>query len=197
MTTSAFSFTLTIPASKKVYYSGKRRRYASMNHKAQYTFLNALMLKIIFSAHFDMIDWVFEEHEDGRLHIHGYAIVCEEFKHLAPVEFLVNLFYTHNSIVGITSTEVIKRLSNIQKTQVDIKYWLEYMEKNQDKIKFYSPYRQEEIERNNYYTVPYVSIERKEDKPKQWYDEIINGDLSPIERDKTYKFKKEKFIVEF
>lgn len=199
MISSAFSFTLTIPPSKKVYYGGKRRAYGSMNQKAQYTFLNNLLLKVIHSSHFEEIDWVFEEHEDRRLHIHGYAIVKPEYVPLSPVSFLVSSFYMTNQIIGITSNEVIKRLSNIQETEKNINFWLRYMEKNQHKIKFYSPLREERIETGKY-ELPYIKIETNPQKPDEWYEDAINGKLSPSSpKPKKYvNFSiKNKLIVEF
>ncbi len=145
----SYSFTLTLYPQKMVYYSGRRRSYGSMNTQAQSKFLNDHMVKIIWHDHFLFIDWVFEEHEPSSLlkglHIHGLAIVKPEYEHLQPVSSLVYAFYSQNQVIGITSLNVIKTLSNIQQTTKDIKYWERYMLKNQDKIKFYSPYRTQEL----------------------------------------------------
>lgn len=142
-----YSFTFTIPKNKKVYYNGRRRRYSQMSLSSQASFINALMIKIIWQEHYTFIDWVFERHEPsegdklGRLHIHGYALVKKEYDNIQPVNSLAYNFYTHNGIVGIASS-VYPRLINIQKTHTDINYWYEYINKNYflEENKFFSPY---------------------------------------------------------
>lgn len=134
-----YSFTLTIPPNKLVYYSGKRRRFGKLTLKQQWGFLCNLMIKCIWISHFKFIDYVFEKHTDERLHIHGYAIPHSMFKDYGVVERMVDNFYTLNQIVGIKPS-VYQRLSKIERTFKCEDYWYDYMNKNQDNIIFKSHY---------------------------------------------------------
>lgn len=202
---NTYSFTLTIPPKKKVYYAGKRRAYGTMNHQAQSKFLNDHLIKVIWSQHFDFIDWVFEEHEPTSLlkglHIHGLVIVNPEFLNLCPVNKLVYDFYNERQVIGIKSLKVINTLSNVQKTIHDITYWEQYMMKNQDKIKFYSPYRSQELIvkqlENGIVNIQY-NYSCLDTHPKEWYDYIQNdlGNSPKINKDYLFEKKKNKFIVE-
>jgi hypothetical protein len=140
-----YSFTFTIPAPKKVYYAGRRRAYGSMNQLAQSKFLNNLMTQIIHSEDFEFIDWIFEAHTDGRLHLHGY---CHIVKETSNPEFYIKRlqhdFYSYNMIVGLTSFKNYDKLCDVQETRTNINYWLEYINKNQDTIIFKSPQRTEQ-----------------------------------------------------
>ncbi len=135
--TSYYSFTFTIPGVKKVYYSGRKRAFGSMNLKAQHTFLNDLMTKIIWNDSFKFIDWVYEKHEDERLHIHGFVCV-DEFLAEAPIRKLQRDFYQHKNIVNMAETSYM-RLSHVEKTYKDVKYWKKYIDKHQDEIIYHSP----------------------------------------------------------
>lgn len=178
-----YSFTLTIPYEKRVYYSGKRRKYGSLTQKQQWYFLCDLMTKSTWITHFDFIDYVFEEHGDGRLHIHGYAIVNHLYQDIGAMERLVDNFYTVNSIVNIKMS-VYLSLSNIQRTYKDKQYWFDYMEKNQDNIIFKSHYQTEKDD-NEKLDKGVVRIHtRAVSPPPEYYD--------------TYRFTGEtnKFFVE-
>lgn len=141
----AYSFTFTIPARKKVYYDTRRRVFGKMALSQQSKFMNNLLMKTIWQEHFNYIDWVFERHEpteddkQGRLHIHGYALVKKKYLHLEPLYLLANSFYTHNKIIGLANS-VYPRLINIQKTLVDINYWYEYINKSTENMPYKSPY---------------------------------------------------------
>lgn len=138
-----YSFTFTIPPKKKVYYSGRRRVFSSMNLQAQCNFFNNLLMRVFPSSRCIDYDWVFELHTQGimagNLHIHGYVITNNDEME-APVRELQRLFYTHNQIIGLTS---YMNLSTIEKCHTDRNYWLEYINKNQQNFLFKSPQRQQ------------------------------------------------------
>lgn len=183
-----FSFTFCIPPPKKVYYAGRRRAYGSMNQQAQYKFLCDLMTKSIYMSHFEEIDYVFEAHQDGRLHIHGYVKVEEAYMNIQPVYLLRDNFYSINNIVNI-APKVYMGISNIQQTYFYIGFWEQYIEKHQQDIIYKSPYR---IEKENAAELDVsnnvVRIEHRPiTPPPEYYD--------------TYRFKGKEnnnnFIVEF
>jgi len=180
-----FSFTFTIPANKKVYYAGKRRRYGSMLQKCQHKLINDLFVKIIWHNHFEFIDYVFEAHEDGRLHVHGIAIVADDFINILPIYSLRDFFYQHNSIIGIAPS-VYDRLSRIEETRTDINCWLRYIEKHQNDIIYKSNYRaeQEDAAKLDNGVRPVLIEFRPISPPPEYYD--------------TYRFTGEnkKFFVE-
>ncbi len=143
-----YSFTLTIPIDKKVYYCGKRRRYGSMMQSQQHKFLCELIKKVINPEHFKYFNYIFEEHENDiiteknknkRLHIHGFMIVNKEFNKILPVNKFVQLFYEQEQIIGLEQN-VYDKLSNIQKTYDNINYWINYINKNQNTIIYKSDY---------------------------------------------------------
>lgn len=163
-----FSFTFTIPIEKLVYYAGRRRKFGSMSNKQQHVFMCDLMTKVTWIEHYSFIDYVFEKHQNGSLHIHGYAIVKEEYSHLNPVLILRASFYEHNQIVGIKPS-VYERLSNIQQTYANSQYWFDYMNKNQDEIIYKSHYNQAIEDRKNLDNG--VKIEhRTPSPPPEYYD---------------------------
>lgn len=135
-----YSFTLTIPPQKTIYYSGKRRKYGSLSQRQQWFFLNAHLQKIIRYEALHNIDWVFEEHEDQRLHIHGYIIPKDD--KIYSVECFIYDFYTYNQVIGI-SISSYKKLSCYEKTTYARHYWDAYCQKHQDKIIFKSAYTHE------------------------------------------------------
>lgn len=143
-----YSFTLTIPGTKKVYYCGKRRRYGTLNQSQQHKFLCELIKKVIKSEHFKYFNYIFEEHENDiiteknknkRLHVHGFMVVNKEFNKILPVEKFVQSFYEQEKIIGLEQN-VYDKLSNIQKTYDNINYWINYINKNQNTIIYKSDY---------------------------------------------------------
>lgn len=180
---NSYSFTFTIPYSKKVYFNGKRRTFGAMTQDYQHKFLCHHMTNIIFSQYYKYIDYIFEEHEDKRLHIHGYAVI-ETPDSLSIIKELVHNFYTLNRAVGIAPS-VYPRLSNLQQTITDISHWEAYINKNQDTMKFLSPMRQQEKEVEQLDIKPIVKIEHRPSTP-------------PSEYYATYAFGKQKqnFLVE-
>ena len=108
----SFSFTFTIPAFKKVYYDKKRRPYGSLSPKQQYVLLENIMCNIINPLHFEFIDWVYEKHEDGRLHIHGYVITTPENDD--KIFILRDSFYSYNQKINLKMSSYLK-ISDIQK----------------------------------------------------------------------------------
>lgn len=145
-----YSFTLTVPARKKVYYDKRRRVFCQMSLSQQCNFLNNLLLKVIWQEHFNFIDWTFERHEAtpddklGRLHIHGFAIVKKSYEYLAPLHLLCNSFYTHNKIIGL-SPNVYPRLCDIQQTTDSPEYWYEYIHKHNQDMPYKSPYNSQKF----------------------------------------------------
>lgn len=142
-----FSFTLTIPTFKKVYYQSNRIAYGKLPQSHQYNFLESHLTKLIRPLNFKFIDWIYEEHNeiDNRLHIHGYATGCD----IQHVEELVYDFYNHSRVIGM-SISSYKKISDIQESQYDtLNPWLNYIDKHQSEIIYRSKYRQELIDNNN------------------------------------------------
>lgn len=137
----SYSFTFTIPAFKKVYWNGKRRAYGSLSPSQQFHFLEDIMTKIINPLYYKFIDWIYEKHEDGRLHIHGF-VKCDE-EHDDKIFLLRDTFYSYNEKINIKMSSYLK-ISDIQRTYADINYWLEYMNKNQNDIIFKNGYTQQQ-----------------------------------------------------
>lgn len=135
-TTNSFSFTITIPGQKQVNYWGKRIKYAYLTNKQQYLLIEHLMTKIFDDD--DKVDWVFERHEDGRLHLHGY-IMDSFFEYIFD---RINTFYKDYRInIG---TRKMLLICDIQKTHCNIKYWEDYIEKHQHEIIYKSRFRQQQ-----------------------------------------------------
>lgn len=126
-----FSFTLTIPSFKNIYFKGRRIQYGRLTQEAQYDFLEDHLQNI---NTFSNIKWVYEEHNDDpkhRLHIHGYI----ENEYHESVKDFVDRFYSHHKVS--MSVKSYLKMSNIQQTLVNIDYFKEYMKKHQDEIRFY------------------------------------------------------------
>lgn len=122
-----FSFTFTIPGFKNVYYQGNRRPYGKLTQERQYDFLENHLQHI---NKFPDIKWVYEEHEDTRLHIHGWVKnTCGE-----EMDDFRHRFYSHPVAMTQKSYE---KISNIQKTLFLLDYFDVYMKKNQHKIKYF------------------------------------------------------------
>lgn len=180
----SFSFTFTIPPFKKVYWNTKRRQYANLSMSQQYHFLEDIMMKIIHPLRYNHIDWVYEQHEDKRLHIHGYCILEEPY--FEEVYLLRDSFYSLNQKIGIKMSSYLK-LSDIQETRADLNYWIEYINKHQDNIMFKNGYTQQK-ELTQSLDCGVVSSIYSNVKLPNWCDEPDND---------KYRFKgKNKFIVE-
>lgn len=126
-----YSFTLTIDGKKLVYYSGKRRRYGNMRQDHQAIFLNSLIIKVLRVLYVESYEWVFEEHADKRLHVHGIMTFIDSKQY--NIESFISDFYTHNQIVGYKFSTYSK-LSKYERTIVDTKFWLDYMRKHQKNL---------------------------------------------------------------
>lgn len=177
MNFEGYSFTLTIPPEKRVYYCGKRRKYGSLSNKQQWHFLCELMMKCIWQSHFSFIDYVFEQHNDGRLHIHGYGIPHKMYENFGVVERLVDNFYTLNQIVGIKRS-VYVRLSKVEQTLVDKSYWLDYINKHQHEIIFRSHY-EEELAHKKSLDNGVVIETRSISPPPEYYDKYrFTGEIN-------------------
>lgn len=122
-----YSFTFTIPKNKTVYHRGSRQIFSQMCQEQQYKFMERQMHKVKKSSM--KTYWVYEEHEDGRLHIHGF--ILDEYYEIIE-EFRRNFYRFPIQI----SPKVYFRLSDIQETKFDIHYFIDYMLKNQHKIKY-------------------------------------------------------------
>jgi len=185
MNLKTYSFTFTIPPFKKVYWNSKRRPYANLSPSQQYHFLEDIMMKIINPLKFNYIDWIYEEHEDKRLHLHGFCM-CDE-PNYDEVFVLRDSFYSINQKIGIKMSSSLK-VSDIQQTYSDLNYWLEYINKHQDKIIFKNGYtQQKELTEGLDYGVVKHSFNDCSMNLPNWCDEP----------DDKYKFKgKNKYIVE-
>lgn len=184
---NSYSFTFTIPPEKKVYYAGRKRTFKTLSQQQQYTLFCDLMTKVIWWDNFSYLDYVFEEHEDKRLHLHGYAIVKPECLNKTPVQSLRHEFYSHAQIIGMAMSNYIM-CSDIQQTYCDLSFWLNYIDKHQDKIKFKSKYTQGVEDKksldNGVLAAKSSAVCQIETRPDNYYD--------------TYRFKGQinKFLVE-
>lgn len=183
---NSYAFTFTIPSTKRVYYSGRKRTYGTLLQSQQHKLICDLMTKIIWWDHFEFLDYVFEEHADKRLHIHGYAIVKQNFMDIKPVHLLRDAFYTHGQIIKIAMSNYL-RLSDIQQIYTDLSFWLNYINKHQNEILYKSHVAQEQ-EDIKALDIP-AEIKRRatcliDTRPDDYYD--------------TYRFtgKVNKFLVE-
>lgn len=185
-----YSFTLTVPPLKKVYYAGRKRTFSQMLPKQQYIFFEEIICRVIRPNKFRFIDYVYEFHDKNdwkHLHIHG---LCKT-NHINNVLEFVHDFYTYNSKIGIKHSQYVK-LSNIQKTKLDISFWQTYISKAQDKIIYKSSYTTQLEETAKLDGKHAVFIETKDNY----------FDLSSLDSDdynsfsKTYDFKGRNFIVE-
>lgn len=135
-----YSFTFTIPACKKVYWNGRKRTYGGLSPSQQFHFLEDLMGSIIYFNRVFFIDWVYEKHEDGRLHIHGFVNLEDDYD--SEIYLLRDRFYSYNHKVGIIQKSYLK-ISDIQETLTNINYWTDYMAKNQHNIIYKNGYNQQ------------------------------------------------------
>lgn len=136
-----YSFTLTITDTKTVYWKGKRRHYGELSNDDQYQLLEKQMIKI---NKFKDIMWVYETHEPtakypARLHIHGFV----RNTNYDEMNSFVMDFY--DKPIHLAYGGIIK-CSNIQKTLVDIDYFIDYIKKEQSTIKYYMSNLQEKKE---------------------------------------------------
>ena len=99
------------------------------------------MMKIINPLNYLFIDWVYEKHDDGRLHIHGYVILTKEYED--EVYVMRDSFYSYNQKINIKMSSYLK-ISDIQKTYLDISFWNNYIQKHQDEIIFKNGYTQQQ-----------------------------------------------------
>lgn len=186
-----FSFTLTIPPLKKVYFNKRNRTFKDLIPSHQHKFMEDLLVKVIKPLNFSFIDWIYEFHEEGamkgNLHIHGYC----QCQNISNVEELVKDFYTFNRIIGL-SMKSYNKVSNIQQTLVSKKYWLEYIEKNQDKIIFRSRYRQQIMDTCNLDGKPCVFIEQNDTASN--HSDL--GDYNTFQRSYDFVGKNNKFTID-
>lgn len=180
-----YSFTFTIPTFKNVYYKGNRRRFGNMTQEQQFDFLESHLHKI---NSFAEIKWVYEEHEDFRLHIHGY--VCNTAKE--PMNEFRHKFYSYP--ISMTEKSYLK-ISDIQRTTNHISYFVDYMSKHQDKIKFYM----RDINREK--PQPITKTVRIQTNISPAYFNSLSTHLEDVDSGDTYPFGKKNIknnhIVEF
>lgn len=194
MSSLSYSFTFTIPANKKVYYASRKRKYGSLTQKQQHKMLCDLMTKIIWWEHFDFLDYVFEEHQDKRLHIHGFAVVKHQYINIHPVYLLRDAFYSHGQIIKIAQSRYLQ-LSDIQLTKVHLNFWIKYINKHQDEILFRSHFSQSQIDSEN------LDIRAATGNMASCQIETRLDDIY-TEQNKVYRFKpnkpkNDKFEIEF
>lgn len=131
-----FSFTLTIPAHKQVCYNSRRIKYKYLTNLQQYHLIEDVLSKIFLFD--DEINWVYEQHEDKRLHIHGY-IKNSYYEYLFEQ---IKKFYSDYRInIG---QRTMNKIIDIQQTIISIDYWKNYCSKHQDTIIYKSKYQQQE-----------------------------------------------------
>lgn len=185
-----YSFTLTIPSKKKVYYQSKYVIFSKLSHLLQYDFLENHLQHI---NRFTSIKWVYEEHteKDKRLHVHGYVLNTVE----EEIKDFIDRFYKYPIIL---SYKTYHRLCDYQKTIIDLDYWKEYCEKNQKNIKYYM--RVDENKKHE------LALDGKESKFKvlietnldAHYFNALEQNQESLEVGHKYPFgKNNKFLVEF
>lgn len=136
----SISFTFTIPSFKKVYYDKKRRPYGNLTNRQQFVFLEDIFAKCICPTDYEYIDWVYEHHEDKRLHIHGFVIVLHS--NIDKIYVLRDSFYTYNQKINMSYSSYLK-VSDIQQTFYNISFWIDYIDKHQDTVVFKNGYTQQ------------------------------------------------------
>lgn len=123
-----YSFTFTIPDFKNVYY-GIKVPYGKLTNEKQYDFLENHLQNI---NKFDSIQWIYENNtiNNSNLHIHGFVIdtSAEEME-----DFRMR-FYDHP--IKMTYKSCLK-ISDIQRTTLDIMYFQNYCNKHQHTIKYF------------------------------------------------------------
>lgn len=135
-TPSDFSFTLTIPAHKMVTYYAKRIKYCYLTNKQQYILLEDVLAKLFF--HDDEVNWVYERHSDGRLHIHGF-VKNTYYDYLYQN---IKKFYSDYRInIG---PRTFNKIMDIQETYNDLNYWHNYIQKHQHEIVYKSRFLDEQ-----------------------------------------------------
>lgn len=145
ISTNHFSFTITIPAFKNVIHNGRKIQYGQLSQISQYNLLEDVM-KSIGKSSIDIL-YVYEEHSDKRLHIHG-MVFNDIFE--CVQDFILDFYRDYR--IGIKSHKKIfgdernGRIADIQATRINKLYFIRYMEKHQDTIKFFARKEQEEKE---------------------------------------------------
>lgn len=128
--TMDFIFTLTIPPFKRINYkSGRKghyypRAFGTMAQIEQRNYLDDAISFIMKSTY--QIKYVFEEHEDKRLHVHGLLFNCSPED---ASDFMMN-FYAY---VGINSMKKYQKISDLKEC-INRDMWLDYINKNQHRM---------------------------------------------------------------
>jgi len=123
-----YSFTFTVPSFKKVFYKGKYHAYGSLPQCHQYALLENVLQD---SSNFNCIKWVYEEHADKRLHIHGFINIAFE----EQVDLFRDFFYRDYRIK--ISRKSYLKISDVQETYKDIQFFIDYMNKYQGEIVYF------------------------------------------------------------
>lgn len=183
-----YSFTFTIPAFKKVYYKSRYRVYSKMNQLEQYHFLEKQLHRYNI---FKMIKWVYEEHEDKRLHVHGYILNTQ----LNRVEEFRNNFYTFPINIQRKSYDMFSLIKFI----FDERGWVDYCNKHQREIIYRMGVDQDikngcNLDSKEYY----LKIEEREDISPQYFNSIERGSIDDSDMGPSgYLFGKlNKFTIE-
>lgn len=197
-----FSFTLTLPAFKNVICEGKSYPYGRLSQISQYNLLENVIGAI--SEGYDIL-YVYEEHEDKRLHIHG-MIFNEIYE--AARDFILSFYRDYR--IGIKSAKKIfgdeknGRISDLQETRLNKDFFIRYMEKTQDTIKYFPRKQQEEKEMDQLEGQKYkfrVKITMNDNFIRNLDENLETGYLSdeyPFgKKIREEKKKKNKFLIEF
>jgi len=124
---SEWGITLTIPPFKKVNYKSQRKghlyfkAYKLLNAYEQKLYLEKQLNSCIEHFFITKYKWVFEPHQDNRLHVHLHISgECDQI-----ITEFVKYFYT---LVGIKSPKNYLPLSDVKELN-DVSQWVEYMNK--------------------------------------------------------------------
>lgn len=203
-----FSFTIQIPAFKRVMYKNKAYEYGRLSQSQQYELLEGVLSECVKGR---KIIWVYEEHQDKRLHIHG--MIFDEIEECAR-DFILDVYRHYaihiNSYKKIFGDERNAKMCDFQKTIKDIRYFMLYMQKHQDQIKYFQRRQEEERESSKLDGRPMQILEdKKPDLPDEFiYDLEYNypyrelsdkypfGKTKKINTSKQVKIIMKKFLVE-
>lgn len=122
-----FGFTFTIPPFKKILYKNPcetrkyYRSYKTLSQADQKRYLEWIMFDTFTKYHNDIF-YIFEQHEDKRLHIHGYIKdICEQE--------MIELQCKFYNLVGIRDIRKYSKISDIRELN-NIDNWIGYLIKN-------------------------------------------------------------------
>lgn len=181
-----YSVTITIPSVKKVWYKGQYHYYGKLTQESQYDMLEKILQKY---NTFPQIKWVYETHEDQRLHAHMW--ILNEYEEIVK-DFRHKIYSDH--AINIRPGSYLK-ISDIQRTLVSINYFNEYMQKHQANIKYFMS-SDEAFRRKCVIDDDTFHLYIESNIPAEYVNSLVKGQETEYLPD-TYPFgKSNKFIVE-